>query len=108
MTQEIIEKLTQDLETAKLQAMAVASELKGDTGTCNLDTPLIKVVGTNEKELRDLFGEEYGINKYNGDWYQVGFKVLQGQANKRTIMAREFSNTLLDLGWHSIVHYVID
>ena len=100
------EKLLKDLQIAKEQALTHKND--NDNGTCNFDTPLIKLEGTTEQELQDLVGKEYGVSKYNGDWYQIGFKVLQGQAHKRTMMALKFVGALQELGYKSFVQYVID
>jgi hypothetical protein len=100
------EKLLEDLKVAKEKALAYKNETDG--GTCNIDTPLIKLEGTNEQELQELIGEEYGVCHYNGDWYEIAFKVMSGQAHRRTMMAMEFILTLRELGYKSYVHWVID
>lgn len=101
-----LKKLLNDLQTAKEKALEYKND--GDGGTCNLDTPLIKLENTSEKELQELIGKEYGVIHYNEDWYEIGFKIMSGQGYRRTRMAIAFVSTLQELGYKSFVHYVID
>lgn len=84
------------------QAAALAAEPGDDDGTCNMDTPLIKLDRYTEKDLqavKDATGIDIG-DRMKGFWsgYRFLWTARSGQANKRSRMAEAAYRKLNELG----------
>lgn len=100
------EKLERDL----LQADRAARELENteDGGTCNFDTPVIKLENADKKRLAQLEWHVKPIEERGWkDCYFV-FITLSGQGNRRTRMAEAAAKSLKANGWDASVYYEMD
>lgn len=95
-----------DLKVAAIRALAFAD--LDDTGTCNFDTPWLFVEEPlTEEDLIDI-NDKLGCYEVEEKCYAIGYKILNGQAYRRTKMAEEFVDALRKLGYVAYVHYRID
>ena len=98
-----MEKLLTDLEVAMVRAREFADV--DDDGTCNFDTPWLIIEGKVDiKAINELCG----CYEVENNCYAVGYKILNGQAYRRTKMAEEFVDCLRRLGYMAYVHYRAD
>ena len=106
-------KLKAAVETAQNEAMKLKDT--DDGGTCNFDTPVIKLP-EGIKPRKDLEGY---LDKYNRPmlekawgrmwkgWYFVNIE-LHGQGNRRTAMAEAAAKSLEASGLQAGVYYQMD
>lgn len=107
MTKKEIDKLEMAILKAEKEAQKYADTEDG--GSCNFDTPMIKVKAT-EKQLAQMDWQVFKVGKRQSDretWYQVLIN-LSGQGNRRTRMAEAAAKSLQEQGYESSVYYEID
>ena len=85
-----------------------------DGGTCNLDTPAIRVPGMPDRLMQEL-AERIGIRLSDYQWfggqryYWVSVAV-RGQANRRSTMSQaavdKLRELLEDYDWVTVSHYM--
>lgn len=105
----------ENLKTAICTAKAIASFFKDeiDDGTCNFDHPLLfKPDGMTKKQILEAFDKshtrcEIETSGFWKGWIHI-YGVVDGQGNRRTIMAEKFSEALEKQGFKSCVYYQID
>lgn len=84
-----------------------------DGGTANFDHPmLMKPDDMTKKEIEEVFNKaniHYDIETSGlwKNWIHI-YGVVNGQGNRRTIMAEKFSETLKNFGFTSTVYYQMD
>lgn len=107
---EKIQKLAEALKRADEAALREANT--DDGGTCNFDTPLIRLEGWSKSEIKeasDLANVEIG-DKLSG-WHK-GYRYvrvkLYGQANRRTLMAEAAERSLEADGYDVSMYYHMD
>jgi hypothetical protein len=105
-----IEKLADALKRADKAALAVANTEDG--GTCNFDTPLIKLPRWKTSEIKEV-SEKSGIeigDQLSG-WHK-GYRFVDttkhGQANCRTRMAEAAYHSLEADGYDVCMYYQMD
>ncbi len=107
MTKKEIDKLEMAIMKAEMEAQKYADTEDG--GTCNFDTPMVKVKAT-EKQLAQM---EWRVFKEGerqpdgGTWFQILIR-LSGQGNRRTRMAEAAAKSLQESGYNSSVYYAMD
>lgn len=99
------------LEAAICKAEAAAQKYADteDGGTCNFDTPIIKVKAT-ERQLAQMDWQVFKVGKRQpdgGTWYQILIN-LSGQGNRRTRMAEAAAKSLQESGYNASVYYEVD
>ena len=99
------------LRCALLIAYSEAQKLKNvdDGGTCNFDTPTLKLTSEwKEADVNEAF-KLTGLRPYkvDEDYYHI-LGACEGQGFRRTAMAEAFRNTLTALGYNSHVYYQMD
>lgn len=98
-----------DFERALSKAEQAAQKYNDteDGGSCNFDTPIVRLNATR-KQLASLdwVVEEIGNHLHKG-WYFVGIK-LSGQGNRRTRMAEAAAKSLKESGYEASVFYMVD
>lgn len=99
------------LRCALLIAYSEAQKLKDteDGGTCNFDTPTLKLTSEwKEADVNEAFKltglQPYKVEK--GYYHILG--ACEGQGSRRTAMAEAFRDCLRELGYTSYVYYQID
>ena len=100
------DKLEADICKADIAARSVTN--REDWGTCNFDTPVIKLDRASKSKLAELDWavEPVGPGLWRG-WYFV-FVTLDGQGNLRTRMAQAAAKSLNESGWEASVFYEAD
>lgn len=102
---------TIELEMAILKAEKESMKFKDydDGGTCNFDTPIIKL--PDGIKPKDVGGLEWKVEKIGGKfwkgWYFV-FTDLRGQGNRRSKMAETVAKILKQEGIEAMVYYQMD
>lgn len=105
MTTVELNKLVNDIATANNAAFEY-SEIS-DGGTCNFDTPIMKIkLSRKEREALKDFLTPIG-GRYYKDWYYVEV-CLFGQGDRRTRMAEAAAEVLENLGYTACVSYQMD
>ena len=99
------------LRCALLIAYSEALKLKDvdDGGTCNFDTPTLKLTSEwKEADVNEAF-KLTGLRPYkvDEDYYHV-LGAVEGQGFRRTAMAQAFRDCLVELGYNSHVYYQMD
>ena len=99
------------LRCALLIAYSEAQKLKDvdDGGTCNFDTPTLKLTSEwKEADVNEAF-KLTGLRPYkvDEDYYHI-LGACEGQGDRRTAMAEAFRDKLKTLGYNSHVHYQMD
>lgn len=105
MTSEMFDQLERALEAAKKEMLKYADTEDG--GTCNFDTPVIRVKAT-EKMMSQA---EYRLVKVGEKGWQdcwFVFLPLYGQGNRRTRMAEAAARSLIASGFEAGVYYQMD
>ena len=99
------------LRCALLIAYSEAQKLKDmeDGGTCNFDTPTLKLTSEwKEADVNEAFKltglQPYKVEK--GYYHILG--ACEGQGDRRTAMAETFRDSLKALGYNSHVYYQMD
>ena len=99
------------LRCALLIAHYEAQQLKDmeDGGTCNFDTPTLKLTSEwKEADVNKAFNltglQPYKVEK--GYYHILG--ACEGQGFRRTAMAEAFRDCMVQLGYVSHVHYQMD
>lgn len=97
------------LERALMNADKAARQFaeSKDSGTCNFDTPVIRIKAT-EKQMASL---DYKVIKVDEKgWRDCWFVFipLMGQANRRTRMAEAAARSLIADGFEAGVYYQMD
>ena len=87
MRQQLVAALYAAAEAARLADPGGAA----DGGTCNFDSPVIRIAKVQDKDMQAI-AKQTGITLYpfnwrlmGGRWYKVGTPML-GQGNRRTTM----------------------
>ena len=99
------------LRCALLIAYSEAQKHKeiDDGGTCNFDTPTLKLTSEwKESDVNEAFkltGLQY--YKVDEDYYHI-LGACEGQGFRRTEMAKAFRDSLKEQGYTSYVHYQMD
>ena len=106
MKQTELEKLA--LAITKANAYAAAYSEVEDGGSCNLDTPVIKIKGLTEEQAKQLPANLGKVSSgvWKGWWFVFG--NLQGQAMRRTAMAEAICKSLEEDGYEASVYYMLD
>ena len=99
------------LRCALLIAYSEAQKLKDvdDGGTCNFDTPTLKLTSEwKEADVNEAF-KLTGLTPYKvaKNVYHV-LGAVEGQGFRRTAMAEAFRDALNSLGYDSHVYYQMD
>src|SRR5262249_28043600 len=97
---------------AAAAALAADPGQAADGGTCNFDTPAIRLPGTRERFVQECAAEA-GITASAFDWlggrrWFFVFVPLHGQANRRSIMAEAACRRLKELGLHAAMYCQAD
>lgn len=98
------------LERAICNAEKAAREYANidDGGTCNFDTPIIKIDKANKKRLAEMDWRVVPVDgKIWKGWYFV-FIDLHGQGARRTKMAEVAAESLKNEGFDAAVFYEMD
>lgn len=97
------------LEKALMNADKAARQFaeSEDFGTCNFDTPVIRIKAT-EKQMSSLDYKviKVGEKGWKDCWFI--FIPLMGQANRRTRMAEAAARSLIADGFEAGVYYQMD
>jgi len=106
------ETLVHAFREAKAAALAGDPGQDADGGTCNFDTPAIRLPGIREKFVAECAAEA-GISASAFDWLggQRWFFVhvpTHGQANRRSIMAEAACRRLKELGLQAVMYAQAD
>lgn len=100
-----INRLIEDLANAA--CVAFMFDDAEDGGSCNFDTPMMKIkLSRKEKEQMKDFLTPVGEKGYR-DCYFVEIP-LRGQANRRTVMAEAATRFLKSVGYEASVYYQLD
>lgn len=104
MTSQELSKMREAMILANNYAMTFA--YVEDSGSCNLDHPIIKINRLTKKQAESL---PFQVSKrYNdGGWWSVHC-ALYGQALRRTMMAEAFARKMSELGFKCMVDYMMD
>lgn len=99
------------LEMAILKAEKEARKFENteDGGTCNFDTPMIRLKAT-ERQLAQIDWQVMKYSKRQPDgstWFLI-FINLSGQGNRRTRMAEAAAKSLQKSGYNAAVYYQMD
>lgn len=81
-----------------------------DGGTCNFDTPTIRLERWQEKTVK-IICKIAGLDCSKWENYYMNYHILggcYGQANRRTDMAEAFAKSLENDGYKASVWYAID
>lgn len=105
MTKKQLSDLEQALSKAEKSALQYIDTEDG--GTCNFDTPIVRLK-TTKKQMAELDWQFVKIecHPYKG-WYFVGIP-LSGQGNRRTRMAEAAAQSLCASGYEAKVYYQMD
>lgn len=98
-----------DFEKAlsKAEKLALQYVDTEDGGTCNFDTPIVRLKAT-KRQIAELDWELVKIETYPyKGWYFVGIP-LSGQGNRRTRMAEAAAQSLCASGYEAKVYYQMD
>lgn len=102
---------TLELKSALLIAKIEADKLKDtdDGGTCNFDTPTLKLPSEWTDWMLEVAFLHTGLSyeRINKETIHV-LGAVEGQGFRRTAMAEAFSNKLCELGYVSYVCYQMD
>ncbi len=96
------ETLVHAFREAAAAALAADPGPEADGGTCNFDTPAIRLPGIRERFIREC-ATAAGISASAFDWlggrrWFFVFVPMNGQANRRSIMAEAACRRLKQLG----------
>lgn len=105
MDTNTFDKLERALMNADKAAMQFANS--EDFGTCNFDTPVIRIKAT-EKQMASLDYKVIKVDEkgWRDCWFV--FLPLMGQANRRTRMAEAAARSLIADGFEAGVYYQMD
>lgn len=111
MNLEKVNKLVDVLKCANFIAIE-AGQNEEDGGTCNFDTPTIKLDRWTEEEIKEA-SELSGvtIGEKLGGWhkgYRFIFIKMDGQANRRTRMAEAAKKFIALSGYDVSMYYQMD
>lgn len=110
MNLEKVNKLIEAIERANKAALSI--ENNEDGGTCNFDTPIIKLDRWTEEELHHVKKQtDVSIgDKLSGyhKGYRFVFTEMEGQANRRTRMAEAAKKSLQNDGYDVSMYYQMD
>jgi hypothetical protein len=106
------ETLIHAFREAKAAALAADPGPAADGGTCNFDTPAICLPGIRERFVRAC-AAEVGIDASPFDWlggrrWFFVFVPLNGQANRRSLMAEAACRRLKELGLQAVMYCQAD
>lgn len=105
------ETLIQAFREAAAAALAADPGPDADGGTCNFDTPALDLPGVREKFVEDC-ATAAGITAAAFKWFGKRaffvFVPLNGQANRRSIMAEAAYRRLKELGLHAVMYCQAD
>lgn len=107
MTTKEIDALEMAIAKAEKEAQKYANTEDG--GTCNFDTPMVKVKAT-ERQLAQMDWRCSKVGKRQpdgGTWFEVWIN-LDGQGNRRTRMAEAAAKSLQQSGYNASVFYSMD
>lgn len=100
-----------ELKSALLIAKIKADELKNvdDGGTCNFDTPTLKLPSEWSNWMLDVAFQHTGLTyeRINKETIHI-LGAVEGQGFRRTAMAEAFRDKLCELGYVSYVYYQMD
>lgn len=101
------EQLTQDLIDSAAEAQQFA--LANDGGTCNFDSPTVRLERWNKEQLINAV-KNAGLNcfycKFFKSWVITG--GTSGQGNRRTTMAEAIKDSLKKRGYDASMYYQMD
>jgi hypothetical protein len=97
---------------AAAAALAADPGQDADGGTCNFDTPAIRLPGVREKFIRECAAVA-GLEASPFDWFGrrrwfFVFVPLKGQANRRSRMAEAATRRLKELGLDAVLYCQAD
>lgn len=98
-----------NFERALVKAVNASRQFEDseDGGTCNFDTPVIRIKATAKQMYSlDWHAEKIGGRTWRGYWFL--FVPLAGQANRRTRMAEAVAQSLAADGYDACVYYQVD
>jgi hypothetical protein len=89
---------------------AIAADPKNDGGSCNFDTPVLRLPGVRQE---DVFAcaTAAGIGVDRTKWLGPGYFVrtaARGQAMRRTVMAEAACKELKARGYDVMMYYQLD
>lgn len=98
------------LRMALLKAIEAAKKFStiDDRGTSNFDTPVIKLSGWRESEIREAFLLTGVFPDVEKDGTVQILRACLGQGFRRTAMAEAFRDSLRESGYTAYVNYQID
>ena len=100
-----------ELKNALLIAKIEADKLKDidDGGTCNFDTPTLKLPSEWTNTMLEVAFMRTGLSyaRISKETIHI-LGAVSGQGNRRTAMAEAFRDTLCELGYVSHVYYQMD
>lgn len=110
MSKEKVLKLVEALKRANEEALKFSSV--EDSGSCNLDSAVIKLLRWKEEEIKEV-SELSGVSlsdKLSGFWngYRFVSTEMHGQANKRSRMAEASKKSLEKDGYDVCMYYQAD
>ena len=99
------------LKSALLIAKIEADKLKDtdDGGTCNFDTPTLKLPSEFSNWMLDVAFQHTGLSyeRVSKETIHI-LGAVEGQGFRRTAMAEAFRNKLCELGYVSYMYYQMD
>ena len=102
---------TLELKSALLIAKIEAEKLKDtdDGGTCNFDTPTLKLPSEWTNWMLDVAFQRTGLSydRVSKETIHI-LGAVEGQGFRRTAMAEAFSEALTKQGYVSYVYYQMD
>jgi hypothetical protein len=103
--------LVQAFREAAAAALAADRGQDADGGTCNMDTPVIRLPGVREKFVQECAAEA-GISASAIEWLGrrcfFVFVPLKGQAARRSRMAEAACRQLKEAGLDAAMYYQMD
>lgn len=103
------ENLKKALIRAKERALLYAGI--DDGGTCNFDSPMIRLFRWRQSEIEEAFngaGLRYYDTTIFGTKYYVVCGGTYGQGNRRTAMAEEMCRIIQAAGFDATMYYQMD
>ena len=104
---------SENLKKALIRAKEAALLFAGvnDGGTCNFDSPMIRLYRWRQAEIEEAFngtGLRYFDTTIFGTKYYVVCGGAYGQANRRTTMAEEMCRIIKEAGFEATMYYQMD
>ena len=102
---------TLELKSALLIAKIEAEKFKDtdDGGTCNFDTPTLKLPSEWTNLMLDVAFQRTGLSYERVSKETIFiYGAVEGQGFRRTTMAEAFRDSLVASGYVSYVHYQMD